>query len=82
MSGLEVLDLAVDVRHAKHLREMDARRKEVETRAILDQPVEVRLLGPKDDVIVKAARNDVIIVSPPTGHLSIEERYFIWSIFR
>lgn len=77
MSALEVLDLAVDVHHAKHLREMYTRRKEVETRAILDQPVEVRLLGPKDDVIVKAARNDVIIVSPPTGHLSIEERYFI-----
>lgn len=77
MSVLEILDLAVDVHHAKHQREMDARRKELETRAILDQPVEVRLLGPKDDVIVKAARNDVIIVSPPTGHLSIEERYFI-----
>lgn len=77
MCDLECLDLAVDVRHAKHLREMEFRRKEAETRAILDQPVEVRLLGPKDDVIVKAARNDVIIVSPPTGHLSIEERYFI-----
>lgn len=77
MSALECLDLAVDVRHAKHIREMEYRRKEAETRAILDQPVEVRLLGPKDDVIVKAARNDVIIVSPPTGHLSIHERYFI-----
>lgn len=78
----ELSELQVDVRHAKHQREMDARRQEKETRAILSQPVEVRLLGPKDDVIVKAARNDVIIVSPPTGHLSLEERYFISSIFR
>lgn len=72
-------ELQVDVRHAKHQREMDSRRKEQETKAMLEQPVLVSLMGPKDDVIVRATRNDVIIVSPPTGHLSAEERYFISS---
>ncbi|KAF8774698.1 Paramyosin like protein [Argiope bruennichi] len=66
--------MELDVHHTKHVREMEARRREEDTQRLLQQPVEVRLVGPSDDVIVKAARNDVIIVNPSAEHLSREER--------